>query len=59
LGPESKEAAQGAALFAEGLAGGPAKDLIKAMRLRECGGTVLDWITLPQAKQIRELYRQA
>jgi predicted butyrate kinase (DUF1464 family) len=59
LGSESKEAAQGAALFAEGLAGGPAKQLVKAMRLRECGGTVLDWITLPQAKQIRDMYRQA
>lgn len=59
LGTKSKEAAQGAALFADGLAGGPNKNLVQKMRLRECSGTVLDWISLPQAKQIREMYREA
>ncbi|MFX0169738.1 MAG: DUF1464 family protein [Candidatus Hodarchaeota archaeon] len=59
LGDKAKEAAQGAALFAEGLAGGPSDQLVKAMRLRECSGTVLDWISLPQAKQIRNMYREA
>ncbi len=59
LGSSSKEAAQGAALFAEGLAGGPTKDLVEAMRLRDCQGTVLDWIRLPQAEKIREMYREA
>lgn len=59
LGDKSKEAAQGAALFADGLAGGPSTDLVKIMRLRECSGTVLDWISLPQAKQIRDMYKEA
>lgn len=59
LGEKSKEAAQGAALFAEGLAEGPATELVKVMRLRECSGTVLDWISLPQAKEIRNMYREA
>ncbi len=59
LGEKSKEAAQGAALFAEGLAGGPSASLIETMRLKECSGTVLDWITLPQAKEIRDMYKEA
>jgi predicted butyrate kinase (DUF1464 family) len=59
LGDKSKEAAQGAALFADGLASGPTSKLFETMRLRECSGTVLDWISLPQAKQIREMYREA
>ncbi len=59
LGQQSKEAAQGAALFAEGLAGGPAETLVKTMRLKECSGTVLDWISLPQAQQIRNMYKEA
>lgn len=59
LGDESKEAAQGAVLFADGLAGGPSKSLVETMRLRECSGTVLDWISLPQAKQIHQMYREA
>jgi len=59
LGDQSKEAAQGAAIFADGLAGGPSAPLINAMRLRECSGTVLDWISLPQAKQIRNMYKEA
>src|SRR5262249_57076057 len=36
-----KEAAQGAALIADGLAGGPHRDLGGAMRLRECRRAVL------------------
>ena len=59
LGDKSKEAAQGAAIFADGLAGGKFKELVEAMRLKECSGTVLDWIRLPQAEQIRQMYRQA
>jgi predicted butyrate kinase (DUF1464 family) len=59
IGNQSKEAAQGAALFADGLAGGPSATLIETMRLKECSGTVLDWISLPQAKAIRDMYKEA
>ncbi len=59
LGDKSKEAAQGAAIFADGLAGGPYEEIIEAMQLRECGGSVLDWISLPQAKMIRQMYKEA
>jgi len=38
----AKEAAQGAALLAEGLAGGPHNSLVETMELRQAGGTVLD-----------------
>jgi len=59
LGDQSKEAAQGAALFADGLAGGPSTGLVKTMRLKECSGSVLDWISLPQAETIRDMYKEA
>lgn len=42
FGAKSKEAAQGAALIANGLAGGFAKNLVEHMRIREARGTVLD-----------------
>ena len=38
----SKQAAQGAALLADGLAGGAAVDLVSAMGIRDAAGTVLD-----------------
>jgi predicted butyrate kinase (DUF1464 family) len=37
-----KHAAQGAALLADGLSGGPNADLVSSLRLREASGTVLD-----------------
>jgi len=38
----AKQGAQGAALLADGLAGGWASDLVRAMQIREATGTVLD-----------------
>jgi predicted butyrate kinase (DUF1464 family) len=38
----AKEAAQGAALIADGLAGGGSRPLVETMRLSEARGTVLD-----------------
>jgi len=51
LGASSKEAAQGAALIADGLAGGSAKRLVDHMRIREASGTVLDHIYIPGFKE--------
>ncbi len=42
LAARAKEAAQGAAIVANGLAGGRHADIVEALRLREAGGTVLD-----------------
>jgi predicted butyrate kinase (DUF1464 family) len=38
----ASQAAQGAALIADGLAGGAHVDLVEALGIRDCGGTVLD-----------------
>lgn len=43
-GATVKHAAQGAALLANGLAGGPNADLVNSLRLREASGSVLDWL---------------
>lgn len=51
FGAKSKEAAQGAALIANGLAGGPAKELVELLRIRESGGTVLDYVFIENLKE--------
>jgi len=48
-----KEAAQGAALIADGLAGGTHRDVVHAMRLRQSRGTVLDHLYLAGADEVR------
>jgi predicted butyrate kinase (DUF1464 family) len=40
----AKQGAQGAALIADGLAGGTHRSLIEAMRIREASGTALDYL---------------
>ncbi|MGH7646808.1 MAG: DUF1464 family protein [Gemmatimonadaceae bacterium] len=51
----AKEAAQGAALLADGLAGGPNEPLVNALGLREASGTVLDhlFVISPDAARHR------
>jgi predicted butyrate kinase (DUF1464 family) len=49
----SKEAAQGAALIADGLAGGKARELVEAMALRDAHGTVLDHLFVISAAAAR------
>jgi predicted butyrate kinase (DUF1464 family) len=53
LGPEVKEAAWGAAMIADGLAGGPYQELVDVMRLREARGTALDELYLMGAEEVR------
>jgi predicted butyrate kinase (DUF1464 family) len=48
-----KEAAQGAALIADGLAGGRSRELVETMRLREARGTLLDHLYLAGADAVR------
>jgi predicted butyrate kinase (DUF1464 family) len=48
-----KEAAQGAALIADGLAGGAHRRVVDALRLRESRGTVLDHLYLAGADEVR------
>lgn len=51
----AKEAAQGAALLADGLAGGPNEALVNVLGLREAAGTVLDhlFVITPDAARHR------
>jgi predicted butyrate kinase (DUF1464 family) len=53
LGPRAKTAAQGAALLADGLAGGRYAPLVERLRLREASGTALDHLRLHGADRVR------
>ena len=53
VGTTVKEAAQGAAMIADGLAGGRYRELVEVMRLREARGTVLDQLYLTGAEEVR------
>lgn len=52
----SKEAAQGAALIADGLAGGSNKSLVDSLKIREANGTVLDYIYFKEIEELREKF---
>jgi predicted butyrate kinase (DUF1464 family) len=51
--PVAKQAAQGAALLADGLAGGRAISLVNALGIRESKGTVLDYLYIISATAAR------
>jgi predicted butyrate kinase (DUF1464 family) len=53
LGPRAKTAAQGAAVLADGLAGGRYAPLVERLRLREASGTALDHLRLHGSGSIR------
>ena len=53
LGTRAKAAAQGAALLADGLAGGSYAPLVERLRLREASGTALDHLRMSAAERIR------
>ncbi len=43
-----KQAAQGAAIIADGLAGGRYAPLVEHLALKAASGTVLDWLCFPR-----------
>jgi predicted butyrate kinase (DUF1464 family) len=45
-GKAAKQAAEGAAIIANGLAGGRYERLVDVLRLRESEGTILDYVTV-------------
>jgi len=57
LAKVAKEAAQGAALLADGLAGGQYEKLVDFMRIKEAKGTVLDHIYLKDMDELKLKYR--
>jgi predicted butyrate kinase (DUF1464 family) len=52
----AKEAAQGAALIADGLVGGQYEELVDTMQLRDASGTVLDHVYVAGAERLRSEY---
>ena len=54
----SKEAAQGYAIVAEGVAGGQFYSLVKYMGILEARGTVLDWVYHPRLQEAKERLRR-
>ncbi len=56
LGASAKEAAQGAALIADGMAGGKFAGLVETMRLKDAHGTVMDYIYVSGADELRQKY---
>jgi predicted butyrate kinase (DUF1464 family) len=51
-----KQAAQGAALTADGLAGGSRAALVEGIGLRAASGSVLDWLRYPRAHETRSVF---
>jgi predicted butyrate kinase (DUF1464 family) len=51
-----KEAAQGAALIANGLAGGKYEELVDIMQIKDARGTSLDYILLPEIENLKKEY---
>lgn len=52
----AKEAAQGAALIADGVMGGQYANLVKTMRLKEAKGTVLDYLHVSLTNELKQKY---
>jgi predicted butyrate kinase (DUF1464 family) len=51
-----KHAAQGAAVIADGLAGGRFAGLVQRMGIQQASGTVLDWLEHPRADTVRDAF---
>ena len=55
---EAMLAAQGAALVADGLAGGAYRPLVERLRIREASGSVLDHLRHPAADRLRARFEE-
>jgi predicted butyrate kinase (DUF1464 family) len=51
-----KQSAQGAAIVADGLAGGRWANVVERLEIRAAAGTVLDWLRHPRAEEVRRMF---
>ncbi|MFA4641163.1 DUF1464 family protein [Pyrococcus kukulkanii] len=50
---KAKEAAEGSAIIANGIAGGMYKELFDVLKLRESSGSIFDWVYLKEREKLR------